>query len=516
MKNLEKKFDYVIIGSGLGGLASGLILAREGKSVCILEKNAQIGGTLQTFVRSRTKYDTGVHYLGGLEPKQPLYPYFKYLGLMDDLNLEKMDEDGFDIINFFDDPNAYPIAQGYDNFKKQLLKYFPKEEPGLDKYIEKIKKACSSFSMYYLKDKGNFSEEVDLFFESAKEVIDDCTSNIKLRAILASSNFLYAGVGDKSPFYMHALIINSYIESSYRVIGGGSTISKSLEKQIKKLGGEIVRNAEVVKVSLDNLEAKNVILKDGTIIEGKTFISNIHPTQTFKLFETKIFRKTFLKRMENLENTESSFVLYLKLKPGTYPYKKKNIYFVSEKEIWNLPSIKGDSWGKNLSIFSAPSRKNPEFTSSLIVIVYMNFNEVKPWESSFNTITEGSEREQSYQDFKDEKSKIVIKNLIGYLPELEGKIEEYSSSTPLTQRDYINSPGGSLYGVMKDFHTPMKSYINTNTKIKNLFLTGQNTGVHGILGVVISAAVTCSEFLGRDYLVNKIRESCGDDYKKED
>ena len=513
MKNLDKKFDIVIIGSGLGGLASGLILAKEGKSVCILEKNAQTGGTLQTFVRSRTKYDTGVHYLGGLEPKQPLYPYFKYLGLMDDLDLEKMDVDGFDIINFFDDPNAYPIAQGYDNFKKQLLRFFPTEEAGLDKYIKKTKEVCDVFSLYSLKEKGNFSEEVDLFFESAKDVIEGCTKNKKLRAILASSNFLYAGVGDKSPFYMHALIINSYIESSYRVMGGGSTISKSLEKQIRKLGGIIVRNAEVVKITVEDLEAKNVVLKDGRIIEGDTIISNIHPTPTFKLFEANMYRKAFKNRMENLENTESSFVLYIKLKPESYLYKKQNIYFVNEEEIWNLPNIVGDEWGKNLSVFSAPSRKNPKFTSSLIVIVYMNFNEVKPWEDSFNTITEGQEREQSYQDFKEEKSQVVLNHLYKCLPELEGKIEEYSSSTPLTQRDYMNSPGGSLYGVMKDFNNPMKSFVNVKTKVKNLYLTGQNIGVHGILGVAISATVTCSEILGRDYLVNKIRESCGDDYE---
>ena len=46
-----QKFDVVIVGSGLGGLACGTILAKEGYKVCILEKNKQIGGMLQIFVR---------------------------------------------------------------------------------------------------------------------------------------------------------------------------------------------------------------------------------------------------------------------------------------------------------------------------------------------------------------------------------------------------------------------------------------------------------------------------------
>lgn len=74
-----KKYDVVIVGSGLGGLVSALLLAMEGKTVCVLEKNNQYGGNLQTFVRDKTIFDTGVHYIGGLAQGQNLYRYFSYL-----------------------------------------------------------------------------------------------------------------------------------------------------------------------------------------------------------------------------------------------------------------------------------------------------------------------------------------------------------------------------------------------------------------------------------------------------
>src|SRR6187402_1196054 len=105
---MKKHYDVVVIGSGLGGLVSAVILAKEGYSVCVLEKNNQYGGNLQTFVRDKTIFDTGIHYIGGLEKGQNLYKYFQYLGIMDDLKLHKMDEDGFDIISFEEEDEQYP------------------------------------------------------------------------------------------------------------------------------------------------------------------------------------------------------------------------------------------------------------------------------------------------------------------------------------------------------------------------------------------------------------------------
>ena len=78
-----EKFDVVIIGSGLGGLECGYILSKKGLNVCILEQNYQIGGCLQTFKRSGVTFDTGFHYIGGLEDGQSLNQLFNYFKLLD-------------------------------------------------------------------------------------------------------------------------------------------------------------------------------------------------------------------------------------------------------------------------------------------------------------------------------------------------------------------------------------------------------------------------------------------------
>ena len=87
-----KVFDVVILGSGMGGMICAAILGKEGFKVCILEKNRQIGGSLQTYVRDKVIFDSGVHYIGGLDKGQNLYQIFKYLGMMEHLRLVKMDE----------------------------------------------------------------------------------------------------------------------------------------------------------------------------------------------------------------------------------------------------------------------------------------------------------------------------------------------------------------------------------------------------------------------------------------
>ena len=131
------KYDVIIAGSGLGGLLCGYILAKEGLSVCILEKNQQAGGCLQTFTRKDVVFDTGVHYFGGMDPGQTLNRYWNYFGLTRSLKLERMDPDGFDVIGI--NGKDYPLAMGFDRFIDKLHSFFNSEKETIEKYICRLK-----------------------------------------------------------------------------------------------------------------------------------------------------------------------------------------------------------------------------------------------------------------------------------------------------------------------------------------------------------------------------------------
>jgi all-trans-retinol 13,14-reductase len=104
----------VIIGSGLGGLSCGCILAKNGYEVTVLEKDKQIGGCLQCFRRGDAIFDTGMHYIGSAEPGQVLHTIYRYLGIDSDISLSKLDPMGYDVISFGGD--HYRLANGKENF----------------------------------------------------------------------------------------------------------------------------------------------------------------------------------------------------------------------------------------------------------------------------------------------------------------------------------------------------------------------------------------------------------------
>ena len=104
-----KRYDCIIIGSGLGGLQCAYILARSGRKVCVLEQGEQIGGALQTFRRGKSVFDTGFHYVGGLDHGQPLNKLFDYFDLLD-LPWHRLDDNCFDEIII--DGKSYKYAMG--------------------------------------------------------------------------------------------------------------------------------------------------------------------------------------------------------------------------------------------------------------------------------------------------------------------------------------------------------------------------------------------------------------------
>src|SRR5450631_3096862 len=142
-----KKFDVLIIGTGMGGLVCGNILSRKGYTVCMIEKNKQIGGCLQIYVRDKVIFDSGVHYIGALDKGQNLYQIFKWLGLMDELKLEKMDP-GFDRILLEGDEKEYRIMQGYEAFENEMILNFPEEEKAIRQYTKTIREICDRFPLY--------------------------------------------------------------------------------------------------------------------------------------------------------------------------------------------------------------------------------------------------------------------------------------------------------------------------------------------------------------------------------
>lgn len=485
-------------------MLSAVLLAKEGMKVCLLERDKQVGGCLQTFSLHKKVFDSCVHYIGGLGEGHTLHQIFRYAGIMDKLELKAYDENGFDRIAFGDEAILYPQAIGLDNFSEQLLPYFPNEQKALQEYINTITAVGDHFPLYRLRH-GNADEKAAVSSWGLTETLQKITANKKLQNVLTGSNLLYAGEAGKTPFYLHALVMESYMHSAHKVLPGSSQIAKFLWKELQAHGGEVYRNTEVSKLVEENGLITYADTKDGQRFYAKQFISAVHPEVLLDMLGSDLLRPAYRKRIKGLQQTVSTFMLNLVLKPGTVPMRGYNIYWNASEDAFAAVNYTASEWPANYAAFFTEDETNPGYAESLSVLSYMHHEEMAPWAGSLNRAGAEHERGNDYNVFKEQKTELLLQKLYERMPELKGNIIDHSSATPLTYRDYTNSPGGSLYGILKDINKPAETTIATRTKIPNLLMTGQNVNLHGVLGVSITAIATCAELVGMEYLLKRIK-----------
>ena len=496
-----ESYDVIIIGSGLGGLLCGYILTMEGFSACILEKHSVPGGCLQGFSRKGNTFDTGIHYIGSMLPGQTLHSYWKYFGLSGTLGLERLSEDCFDMITV--DGMDYPMAQGFDRFASALAAHFPASVDFLSRYVNALKETVSAFPLYNFELSGKQAKTAWM----ATNAWDFLTSmagsepgNLRLLEVLSGNNFLYAGRKESTPWHQYALINHSFISSAWRLKNGSTQITDHLVASIQAGGGKVIVGSNVEKVSL--LRNKFQVETSTGMFTGSRVIAGIHPQAAIGLLEPSIVKKSFRARVMGMENTVSSFGLYLGLKPGSFPYLDHNLYYHDGHEVWASPTCKAETWPGMYFLYTPAASRQGDFAGALCIMSYMSFEEVKQWEN-----TGSGKRGPDYTSFKQERAGKLLQLAERKFPGIRSSVNNMEISSPLTWRDYTGTPGGSMYGIRKESGEYLRTMILPHTKIPGFYFTGQNLNMHGAPGVTIGAILTCAEILGLEYIFKKIKNA---------
>ncbi len=495
-----KQFDVVIVGSGLGGLLCGNILSKEGYGVCVVEKNKQIGGCLQTFKRGGCVFDTGVHYIGSVDEGQVTNRLFKYFGIMDKLNLRRLDEDGFDLLDINGRQYKYPI--GYDRFIDVFSRHFPGEKQEIKEYCKQMKNIIDSLDLFNLRLPQKSAGFNPYFSLSIGDFISSITSDKELQNVLAGLNFLYAGSSQNTSSYQHATVFHSFLESSWRPVDGSSQIADLLAETITMNGGVILTDSEVCNFRFSGRNIESVQLKNGEEVRGKQFISNVHPAVTMGLIDKDHVREHYRERIESISNTISTFCLYIRLKKNSFKYQNYNTYRINSDDVWSVLDRKADDWPGGYMFLTPATSGSEEYAETAIILTFMEFKEVLQWEN-----TSINKRGTEYKEFKHQRAEYLLDVVEKNMPDFRRNIEQYYTSTPLTYRDYTGTVDGSIYGISKDCKDPFKTHVSVRTKVPNLYFSGQNSGMHGILGVSIGSLQTCSEFIGFERIIDQIEKS---------
>lgn len=488
----------VIIGSGLGGLSCGCILAKNGYEVTVLEQGLQAGGCLQCFRRGDAVFDTGMHYIGSADCGQVLHTILHYLGICDDIRLERLDSTGYDVISFRGE--QYLLANGRENFVDSLARHFPKNRDELLRYCDLIEQVAASSPMHTL----NKAADIETFSKyqtvSVGEVIDNVVSDHTLRQVLAGISPLYAGEKNVTPFYAHALIADFYNQSSFRIVGGSSTLTDAMVGVIRSYGGKVLTRRKIERIECNSTGATAVITSDGECFPADVVVSAIHPANTVGLVDSHLLRPAYRRRLEHARNTTSAFTLYLKFRKNRVKYLNHNIFYYRGDTVWDCQKYDVAAWPKFMLYMHFCHKEHPEYAETAEVLTYMDYHETEPWAG-----TRIGQRGESYRQFKKMKAERLLDALEQEMPGIRGDIEEYYTSTPLTWRDYTGVPEGAMYGTAKDVNLVGAGCISPRTNIPNLLLAGQCVTLHGMLGVLAGSLMTCSELLTTDVLFSQLR-----------
>jgi len=309
------KKSAVIIGGGLGGLFTGALLAKEGLEVTVLEKNAIIGGGLQSFRRFGEMFDTGMHIIGGMQKDGNIRRICEYLGIADKLHIRDAEPDNIDTIYFSEDRQSYQIAQGRNKYIEKLSRRFPDQKAHLEAYIEALYKVADEVDLFYLRPSSDFMQmHSEDFHMSANGFIAKYISDEHLRSVVAYLNPLYGGRADVTPAYVHALISVLYIDGSSRFSGGSILFAETLRDFIVDNGGKVYAGDMVQSIqSQDNL-ITGVTTASGKHYSADCYISAIHPCSLFTLLDNQhLLPKSYRNRLNELPNAYSAFTLNIKL-----------------------------------------------------------------------------------------------------------------------------------------------------------------------------------------------------------
>lgn len=492
----------VVIGSGLGGLSCGVLLARNGWQVTVLEQHSQPGGCLQCFTRRGARFETGMHVIGSADKGQVLHRLLTFFGVTGDVALSRLDTERYNVYSF-PGGERYEIPNGREAFVERLAGYFPRERDNLNRYFDLVE-AISRASALHSLDTSSADVATSTRYQavSVDTVLGKIIGDERLRCALAGDLPLYAAQKGKTPFSTHAFITDFYNQSAFRVQGGSDAIARSLALTLRAAGGVLHTGAKAVAITTEDRRATGVTTDDGQHFEADAVIAATHPARVMEMVDSPAFRPAFRQRIAALPETVGCFSLYMRFRDGKVPYLNHNHFAYSQSSPWGCEDYRAGQWPMGylyMHFSDAPSQK---WARSGVALSFMRWQDVLPWAG-----TAVGRRGNNYEKFKRDRAQRLLALMERDFPGITNQIDDYWTATPLTYRDYTGTEQGAMYGVARDITLGGAGRVQHRTKLQNLYLAGQNINSHGILGVLVGTIVACSEILGSDLIFSQIKSA---------
>ena len=490
---MTSKSSVVVIGAGLAGLTSALILARNGRKVTLIEKSTRIGLTVRGFSRQGVYFDTGLHYTGGLGEGGIVRRYMKYLG-MDDLKTVAFSGNCFDEIRFADTGRIVRLPVGYEPMVNALCEAFPEEREAIIGYMGAARADFGNSSLLSFFLDAQKGVQASGVRTSLTQYLNGITQNEYLRTSLSIHALLYGVSPDEISFTQHAYVTASYFDSAHNFAGGGRTLIEAFERRLREEGVTVVLGNGVRRIVCDKgNRLTSLLLEDGTEVLADACISTTHPAVLAEM-ATDAFRPSYVEYLRGLEDTVTAYMLFGIADEKPAPLRGNNLYLCRDPHM--IQAFAADAVPEHGPFYIATCPQPEDATKwGVVVVAPGTFEGVSPWLDSRH-----GARPKEYKEFKANIVQRIQDAIVSMCPEL-ATVRFVDSASPLTMRDYLSAPHGGLYGCKHSIHqfNPLPF-----TRIPNLWLAGQSVIAPGLMGAMISAFLACGFLVGHSTLQKEI------------
>ncbi len=480
-------YDAIVIGAGVAGLTSALILSREGKKVLLLDTQPIPGGYATTFKRKGFTFESSVHCVDSLST---------------DCNIREFldDNEVGDKVDFIELRNfSYMVYPEHDfmtdfkrnNFVKFLKDKFPHESAGIDRLFRVMDRfygqyhgfAYSDFPPLWLKYilmPFVYPLIIKVSGETVKEFVGKYIKDEKLFAIITDI-WRFTGTPPSRLGALYFLLVfeGYYYAPTAYIRGGMSKLFEAMVGQIRENGSEVKFNTIVTKIITDKSNSVRGVATDkGEEFRARAVISNADAIGTLtRMLDNEAVKEEYRKKLSLLEKSISAFQVYLGLKVPTrdlgmnhYLYSVNMTYDHEENFRY---SLEGDYERCSLELTDHSQIDPglvPEGKGSLLIMTLDSY-------SNWKDLTE-----EGYNLKKQRVADILISRTERYLPGLSENIELMEIATPRTMLRFSSSSEGAIYGFAQTVGQAGINRLGQETRIKGLYLAGAWTrpggGIH--------------------------------------
>lgn len=498
----QDPWDAIVIGAGISGLTAACALATRGRRVLVLEQHRIAGGLTQTFQRRQWTFSTGVHYLGGVGPDPGEGGHFGRLlaALTDGAMAFAPSANPYDLVRLpgFEFGIAHPEAA----YREALRSRFPHEAAAIDHWFDEMAQARhAAFALLAARGMPGWMAW-GLRRWNAREIgrhvhrtVADAVAGIgdpRLRAVLAARWGDYGSPPGQAPLVEHALITGAYNHGAFYPVGGPARFAQTMVPVIERAGGEVRLGADVRRIVVDAGRAGGVEVELGgrrRTEPARHVVSTMGVPATADALGDTV-APDWQAAARRLRPGLGCIALYLGFEGdiAAAGASSANVWLhesVDVGQVWRAPA---DVDAPGLFV-SFPSLKDPSagHAHTAEVLALCDPAIFQPWLD-----TPDGERPEAYLALKAWIEARLLAQFDRHFPALAPLRRFHELSTPLTQRHFVRTPSGAMYGLEMSAERIDAPVLKVRTPVPGLLLAGQDISGAGVQAAAMSGLMAAA------------------------